>query len=356
MIINGIYLDGKTSKRVKARLEVLKDQSQCKFHVLHQDSNPQFISVNFSDVKIESRLGNTPREISFVDDQLFISDEHESIDELTKLHSTSFWSGFTHKLESNLAMVLAATLVTLSLVWFTFTVGVPKTAEYIAFNLPDFGSEHFGSTLLLLDKTMFEPSKLEEERIAEIHALAQPFIQDEPSLNTKLVFRSSENANAFALPDGHIVFTDDIVHLAKNDQELLAILFHEIGHLKYRHLLRRTLQDSMVTLAIILITGDLDTIDLITGLPTILLDLHYSKDFESEADYYAIQQLHKHNMPVDAFANIMKGLNDEHQDNAEVEQEENTHLNTLSDFLSTHPTTQARIDMVSEFKKNTHSQ
>ncbi len=352
MIINGIYLDGKTSKRVQARLEVLKDQSQCKLHTIHEDFDPETITLDFSKLKIESRLGNTPREIAFGEDQLFISEDHDGVDTLLKLQSPSFYSGLIHKLESNLVLVLTATLVTLSILWLTFSKGIPKTAEYIAFNLPSFTSEYFGSALSILDKTMFDPSNLESDRQAEIKALAKPFIQDDPSLNAKLVFRSSDSANAFALPDGHIVFTDDIVNLAKNDQQLLAILFHEIGHLKYKHLLRRALQDSMITMALILITGDLDSIDLVTGLPTLIFDLHFSKDFESEADYYAIQQLHTHNMSVDAFSNIMKELNDESRGNEEVSNPDDNSLTKLGEYLSTHPTTQARVDMVTFFKNN----
>ena len=351
MIINGIYLDGKTSKRVKARLDVLQGQSS-DLHILHVDRHPEKLPLELSKAKIESRVGNTPREIAFGDDQLFISDDHDSIDKLIKLHVPSFWAGVIHKLESNLALVLTATLMTISLLWLAVTSGIPKSAEYIAYQLPNFTSDHFGSTLSLLDETMFDPSQLPDEKQANIQALAKPFLQKDPNLNAKLVFRSSNSANAFALPDGHIVFTDDIVHLAKNNQELMAILFHEIGHLKYKHLLRRALQDSMITLALILLTGDLDTIDLVTGLPTLLLDLHYSKEFESEADYFAIQQLHDNNMPVDAFASIMKGL-EEQFENSTTENTENDSDQTsnLTEFLSTHPATQQRIDMVENFKK-----
>ena len=40
---------------------------------------------------------------------------------------------------------------------------------------------------------------------------------------------------ALALPGGIIVVTDDMVNLAANDPELLAVLAHEMGHLRGRH-------------------------------------------------------------------------------------------------------------------------
>ncbi len=355
MIIKGFYLDGKTSKRVTARLDVLANHSHCTLHVSEEGSTADSFTLKFPDIKIESRLGSTPREISFGNDQLFVSEDHDAIDTLAQLQHPAIWTGLIHKLESHLGLVITATLVTLSIIWLTFSTGIPKSAEYIAFQLPDLASNHFGSTLAVLDETMFDPSELESEQQTRIQALAQPYLQSEPSLNAKLVFRSSNSANAFALPSGHIVFTDDIVHLASNDQELLAILFHELGHLKYKHLLRRVLQDSMVTLALVLITGDLDTIEIITGLPTIMLDLQYSKDFESEADYFAIQQLHTHNMSVDAFAEIMKKLETVQlsptDENADKDADTHSKKSTLSQLFSTHPSTQARIDMVANFKK-----
>lgn len=46
-------------------------------------------------------------------------------------------------------------------------------------------------------------------------------------------------ANAFALPDGTLVVTDELVELAgDNDDEVLAVLAHELGHIHERHGLR----------------------------------------------------------------------------------------------------------------------
>ena len=40
------------------------------------------------------------------------------------------------------------------------------------------------------------------------------------------------DANAFALPSGIIVMTDELVELAKSDDELISVLAHEIGHVR----------------------------------------------------------------------------------------------------------------------------
>ncbi|MEB3735127.1 M48 family metalloprotease [Halopseudomonas pachastrellae] len=52
-----------------------------------------------------------------------------------------------------------------------------------------------------------------------------------PERTLKVHFRSAPalGANAFALPGGHLVFTDAMVELAQHDDELVAVLAHEAG-------------------------------------------------------------------------------------------------------------------------------
>ncbi len=353
MIIAGTYLDGISSKRIAAQLQAMHD-SPLILRICHEDKAVERVHLQFDELSIESRLADTPREINLGDERLFVTDDNDSIDELIEQNEGSnFQTGLLYRLEKNLGLIVLATLVTVVVIYSAITFGIPKSAEYIAYKLPDFTHKHFGSSLAILDKTLLDPSKLDEARQQHIQDLVAPYLDEYQHLNPKLVFRSGMKANALALPDGHMVFTDDFVNLIRDDDELLAVLFHEIGHLEYKHMLRRVLQDSMVTLLIILVTGDIDTIDLITGLPTLLLDLSYSKDFEREADQFALEQLHKANIDVDAFGRAMTNLESYYVDEAEgqLQSEKSAYGKTLSDFLSTHPATEDRVEMVEIFKK-----
>ena len=62
----------------------------------------------------------------------------------------------------------------------------------------------------------------------------------------RLEFRASPalGPNAFALPSGIIVVTDELVTLAHDDREILAVLGHELGHVAHRHVMRQLLQSS----------------------------------------------------------------------------------------------------------------
>ena len=357
-MIEGIYLDGKTSKRVTARLEVLSaSPDNINIRILHGDQPHENIKLGLHELKIESRLGNTPREIAFGDGQLFISEHNNAIDVLLKNNSHSKRPDILHRLESNLPLIALATLATIAIIWFAISTGIPKTAHYVAHQLPDFASEQLGSGLAILDETVFDPSHLPKARQLHVQALIKPFLESYAGLNPKFIFRSGMKANALALPDGHIIFTDDLVNLIQDDSELVAVLLHELGHLQHRHLLRRALQDSMITLMVIFVTGDVDSIDLLTGLPTLILDLSYSREFEREADYFALEQLHAAGMDVKALASAMQHLqgNDNEDKPLNFDQEiaggRADHIKTAMDFLSTHPATEDRVTMALEFEK-----
>lgn len=368
MLIAGSYLDGKTSRRQDARLEVLDNAAQkiCIFISNTSDGSGDEILFDYSDLKILSRLGDTPREILLGQDgQLFITDDHDAIDRLVKTHVSFKSTSYIYQLETNTLLMILALIITLFTGWGTVVYGVPTSAKFIADQLPDSTWEKWGSSLTVLDETVFEPSEIDNKRQQEIIELVTPYLEDHIALNPKLNFRSGMQANALALPSGDIVFTDDFIDLVEDDQELLAVLFHEIGHLKHKHIIRRTLQDSMITLLVILITGDLENFDLMAGLPTLMLDLSYSREFEREADTFALEQLHANDIPVDSFAAVMLRLKDYYTDSkkcgdskqGEIITTDNTDdghskQKTLLDYLSTHPGTHDRVEIVNQFKRD----
>ncbi|MBV1930724.1 MAG: M48 family metallopeptidase, partial [Porticoccaceae bacterium] len=317
MEIDGHYLDGETSKRVPARLTITSvDERSLTLNVKSPDAAAQVFNLDYDQLTIQSRLGNTPREITFYLDagtdvggknfgakhsgieaeagaalrknittrQLFVTDNNDAIDELIGAIDGPGSSGLLHKLESHLGLIVFATLATIAIIWGTIVYGIPTAAKIIAYQMAGFVTEQFGGSLDLLDKTLFEPSNLQEDQLAHVRELVEPYLRSHEDLHPKLNFRAGMEANAFALPGGDIVLTDEFVKLAENDEELLAVVFHELGHLKYRHITRRALQGSMITLLVVFVTGDVSSVDLLTALPTLILDLSYSREFESEAD------------------------------------------------------------------------
>ena len=128
--------------------------------------------------------------------------------------------------------------------------------------------------------------------------------------------------------------TDELVALSKDDRELEAVLAHEIGHLRQRHVLRHILQDSATALLVAFTVGDLTSLtSLAAAAPTLVLQAKFSRDFEREADDFALDYLARRGIPPDLFAVILRRM----------EQRTATGKDGV-DFLSTHPAIRERIE------------
>jgi Zn-dependent protease with chaperone function len=124
-----------------------------------------------------------------------------------------------------------------------------------------------------------------------------------------LEFRRGLGPNAFALPDGTVVVTDELVELAENDNEILSVLAHEIGHVHHRHSLRMALESSTVVLLVSTYFGDVTQLTTLSAaLPGVYAQAHYSREHESEADAFALEYLLKARIPKKHFADILRSL------------------------------------------------
>lgn len=96
--------------------------------------------------------------------------------------------------------------------------------------------------------------------------------------------------NAFALPGGTIVVTDELLALMDGrDEAVLGVLAHELGHVRARHGMRLLVQVSLIGAATSVALGDFSTV--LAGVPALLGQLAYSRDAEREADAESVRLL-----------------------------------------------------------------
>ncbi len=334
--IQGRYLSGKTSKEADAFLEAYDNKA---VYLFRSESEAR-TAIDLSCLSVSSRLGRTPREILLGDGQMLITEDHAGADALVRLIKGKN-NSFVYRLESHLPVIFLSLILTVVFVGLGIVYGIPKTAQFLAHEFPALSTDKFSDGLSVLDKTWFEPSALDADKQAALLARFEPFLNDHQALTPRVHFRSGVGPNAFALPNGDIIFTDEFVALAEHDEELIAVLFHELGHLHHKHMARRAIQDAMMALFALFILGDVNSADLVTAIPTLLLDLSYSRDFEREADQYALEQLKASHIPVDRFASIMMKLDKASQ----AKQEDESDLK-LPGYLSTHPLMHERISEI----------
>jgi Zn-dependent protease with chaperone function len=296
--------------------------------------------VALADVRVSSRLGDSPRYLMFPDGAKCETDEHEAVDEIFSSPN------ITHRLERRWSFALAATLVTAVFVWLSVEFGLPAIARHAAHAIPVAMEQSMGEqSLKALDGDMLKESRLLEVDRARVRAAFGRVTttlgpQYKPPPNARLLLRRSDTfgANAFALPSGIVVFTDEMVGLAENDEQLMAVIAHELGHVHHRHIMRSILQNSVAALLIATLLGDVASITgLAASIPTFLVEQRYSRTFEFEADAFALQWLDAQQLDRQHLAKILRRLSD-----AQGMQSEG-----LAKYLSTHPSMDERIESIS---------
>jgi Zn-dependent protease with chaperone function len=242
-----------------------------------------------------------------------------------------------HRLEQHWVLVAACLLATVGLVASFVVYGIPFAASLAAAAVPDSVDQAIGRDGAdLLDQRLFEPSGLSEERQAELRRVFADVVEIVGAgKDYELRFRQSKafGANAIALPAGIIILTDELVALAENDDEIAAVLAHEAGHVINRHALRSLIQNSLSAGLIVAVTGDVGSAaNLAAGLPALLLNAAYSRDFEREADRVAFEYLRRKDLDPRRLGELLSRIDQKYG------RDEGPSL------LSTHPGSRERLD------------
>lgn len=250
-----------------------------------------------------------------------------------------------YQLETKWRWALSALVVTVVFSVLFMFYGIPFLAKTAANALPVEVDRSLGQGALTgLDKIMFSPSALSNATQKRIRTQFDKMTAAVPgNFQFKLEFRTGGKIgpNAFALPSGIIVITDEMIALAKNDREITAVLAHEIGHVVHRHILRATLQDSAIGILLAVVLGDASALStLAAALPTVMLHSKFSRQFEEEADDFSLKYLQGKGLSPAAFADIMERLAKKMGEDTDQK-----------DFLSSHPATSKRIKKFREAAK-----
>lgn len=240
------------------------------------------------------------------------------------------------RLERYYQAVALAIVVCLGALIAGYLWGIPWLADRITTHLPPRVEAALGDQVLaLLDRTDLGTSTLEPERQSELGDRLAALAAGLPDgADIRVVFRSAPSIgpNAFALPGGTIVVTDELVELFADDRQLDAVLAHELGHQVGRHALRQALRGSFVAIAAAFFAGDVSSASaVVVAVPTVLLQNRYSRQFEDEADRFAYAHLAGLGRSPSWLGAALGQLEAELPDDASLA------------WMSSHPATAARI-------------
>lgn len=329
--LEATWYDGRGSR---GRLSLL---SQPAADTLRLESEGVARDFAVADVELSPRLGHMPRTLRLPGEGHLELADSPLLDGWVP--TSSRIEAAAHWLEQRRSAAIGAAVVTVLGVVFFFQVGLPWMANQVAPVVPKAMEKTITrQAMALIDRLHTDPSKLPPARRADLQKQFAVLVSGLPrAADFRLEFRSAPKLgpNAFALPDGLVVVTDELVKLVESDAELVAVLAHEAGHHEHRHGMRQALQSSAVVVVAGFLFGDLSgTGSLSVSIPVLLLESGFSRTHEREADEFAFALLKRQGRSPADFATVMARLAKHHG-----EQD----LGAIS-YLSTHPASAERIE------------
>lgn len=150
---------------------------------------------------------------------------------------------------------------------------------------------------------------------------------------------NNKEVNAFALPDKNIVVFSGLIEASKNEEELAAVLCHELAHIELNHIMKKLVSEFGLSVLISLSTGTDPTV--IHESARLLSSTAYDRTLEKDADYKAIDFLVKAKIKPEPFADFLYKLS----------LTQPKEMEGLS-WISTHPSIKERAEYIVKYSKN----
>lgn len=310
MVVRGRYFYPNSARSVPAQAAL---NSERMLRIESEDGT-LLAEVPLRWVKISPRLADLPRRFALPDGACFETLDNDGVDAFIGKREHLLGGGWVDRLERSwraalIALVLACASAAAFAIW-----GIPAIAFQLAQDTPEWlAAKVSDQTLNVLDGRYLSMTTLSPQEQAKAQTLfARIAATGACGRHTcRLLLRKSAiiGANAFAIPDGRVVLTDDLWKLAKSDDEIEGVFAHELAHVRFAHGLQRAYEASLVPAAIAVITGDVSQIGQISViLPGVLMQSAYSREFESQADRQAITTMRAAGLKPAVMAGFLERL------------------------------------------------
>ena len=321
------YFDGRSSRAYQVQLSVSNG---------HLDIVGDAIArrIPLTELRVSEPLSHAPRIVTLSDGAFCEIADNAAFSQT--LAASGHRDSLVVTWQSRWRGAVIALIGLIAFLFVAYRWVLPAGAEYAALQVPLAWEERLGrEATAFVEKRIFSPTQLPSERR---DALIDRFdaIAPENGRDYAIRFRASKiGPNALALPGGVIYMTDALVELAPDDDAVLGVLAHELGHIEQRHLMRRLFSNAAVGAAAAVLFGDVSTV--LAALPALLIDLDYSRAMEREADLYAVERLRANGIPTGSLATLFERMQQAHDKRGSQSE--------WPAYLSTHPPTPERIEV-----------
>lgn len=336
--MQGIWFDGQRATRQAATVQIIGN-TQLKLQVEGSER-----AYALAGLRLAERWRDGPAPLALPDGSTLWLDESAALllDRLPASYgSLRVWRDTVWRL-----MLVTVVLVAL-LAWLD-RQGIGLLAQGAMHMLPRAVDEHMGGKVFEdLDAEQLVASKVSEERQAALRVRFETAAtQLVPEVKVRLLFRSVKasghdsqsddgpdprNFNAFAVPDGTICMLDDLTE-ALSDDEVMAVLGHELGHVVHRHAMNNIARSIGFLAFAGLVWGDGSAF--VSVASSGLQARRYSRDAERQANAYARSFIAHLQLPPQTLLSAF----------AKFAQRQASSGGEPPSWLSTHPDLDERID------------
>lgn len=247
-------------------------------------------------LRFEAPIGRAPRRVALPDGGLFETDDHADLDALNPSRGAKGLHG-VEAFRPRLIGFVALALIGAFAVWRYGLAILVSAAVWLT--PPQFARVIDDQTLAMFDRVMLAPTTLDAAEQARLQSdfdrLTAALNASEAHTPLRLEFRSGPiGPNAFAMPGGTVILTDDLVRLSDDPDMVSGVMGHEIGHVTHRHSLRQIYRALGIATLVGFLAGDTGPIlEAILLEGNLLLQLAYSREHEFEADAFAVEITHR---------------------------------------------------------------
>lgn len=214
--------------------------------------------------------------------------------------------GLGERLSGRWRHVLACLCCLIALLVWLDRQGVGLAAQALLKVLPRSVDIRLGEQVGKEVSEMFQASTQPMARQQRLQArFTEAAARVAPDLIVRLDFMRSRhealNFNAFALPHGGVVVLDGMAERLSDD-ELMAVLGHELGHVVHRHGMQGILRSLGLLSVAGVVLGDFSSVA--ASQVATVQTLRYSRDAERQADAYARRFIAELGLPPQTLAAV----------------------------------------------------
>lgn len=324
--------------------------------------------LDVSEIRASERFSRATRTVQLTDGAVLEIDDGAQLSRVLAAAGrpdaiVTRWQHSWRMVVVSLALSVAAAVA--GYIWL-----LPVVADHLAARVPSSWAQALDSVVLgqmeRLDS--LQATDLTAEQQQRLRARFDAVVASKPDAPPVTVhfLKMGGMPNAFALPGGSIVFLDGIVKMAPDDDALVGVFAHELGHVQHRHGLRTLLRTAAVSAVAAWYFGDFTSL---ANAAVIASQLSYSRDFETQADDTAIDLMRANRLNTASLAELFRRMRDrgmhDHTANREPDStkdvpekeasppkaeaaakpsEKQAGRFSIPEFLSTHPDIERRIE------------